>query len=339
MNKKNTNDEFNFFVSIIVPAYNVEKYISKCLSSILNQTFLNIEVIVVNDGSKDKTRQLLDEISNSDKRIKVIHQENAGVSAARNSGINISTGDYLVFVDGDDYIAEDYVEYMIGLVGETKSDFCLSESCFTISGEKQVEKENVRVLTPEDATALLLSPNVIVGCWNKIYKRDVIVNNNISFSTSLFYGEGLTFITTVSQISSSIGVGNRKVYYYRRNNNESATTRFDISKLLNGEKALNNIKENFLIDSNKINTMFNLHMCMFSLGAVVRIQTASSKKQYVNDYERWRSYIRQNTIKLLFKREVTLYRKLMLLGGCVSPWLMSKLDIWRRNSIFTNSVD
>jgi glycosyltransferase involved in cell wall biosynthesis len=338
MNEKSTSAEFDFRVSVIVPAYNVEKFILKCLTSILNQTYSNIEIIVINDGSTDKTRQLLDEIAGTDKRLKIIHQENAGVSVARNLGIKISTGDYIVFVDGDDYIAEDYVKYMVDLVTETKADFCFSKSCYTFIGEKQTKNENIQKISPEKATALLISPNVIVGCWNKIYKRDLIINNNITFSTNLFYGEGLTFITSVSQISNSIGVGNRKVYYYRRNNIDSATTKFDINKIYNGEKALNNIREKLTIRSKKISTMFDLHMCLFSLGAIVRIRTACLKKEYFMDYKRWKLYIRENSFKLLFERDISLYRKLMLIGGCISPWIMSRLDKWRRKRIFNNSV-
>ncbi|WP_051556447.1 glycosyltransferase family 2 protein [Alkalihalobacterium bogoriense] len=333
------NETLKSLVSIIVPAYNVEKYIEKCLSSILEQTYTNIEVIVVDDGSTDKTGQLIDNVSQQDNRVRIIHKENAGVSAARNSGIEISTGEYLVFVDGDDYIAPDYVEYMLSLIENTGSEFCLSKRCYTKSGEKQTESEYIEKLQPEDATALLLSPDVIVGCWNKIFKRSLIVNNNIWFSTVLFYGEGLTFITTVSQISNSVGVGNRKVYYYRRNNEASATTKFDINKLYNGEKALKNIKKQLIVNSPKVNTMLNLHLCLFSLGALVKIKSNHLEKEYLNDYKRWKSYIRHNSIKFAFNGEISIYRKLLLFGGCLSPWLMMKLDTTRRRHISANSVD
>ena len=326
-------------VSIIIPAYNVERYIEKCITSILEQTHTNIEVIVVDDGSTDKTGKLIDTISQHDKRVRVLHKENAGVSAARNSGIEMSTGEYVVFVDGDDYIAEDYVEYMLGLIKSTGSDFCLSKCCYTKSGERQTENECIEKLKPEAATALLLSPAVIVGCWNKIFKRSLIVDNNIWFSTTLFYGEGLTFIKTIAQIAKSVGVGNRKVYYYRRNNEASATTKFDINKLYNGEKALKNIGKKFIINSPKINTMLKLHMCLFYLGALVRMKANGVEKEYLKDYKRWKGYIRRNVWGLTFNRDVSIYRKLMLLGGCISPWIMMKLDNIRRSRISANSVN
>ncbi|MEN8078825.1 glycosyltransferase [Clostridioides difficile] len=336
----NFNDKNSkVLVSIIVPAYNVDKYIQKCIISILHQTYTNIEIIVVDDGSTDKTGEIIDNISKNDKRINILHKKNEGVSVARNSGIEISKGEYLVFVDGDDYIAPDYVEYMVNLIENTGSDFCLSKYCFTKNGEKQIEVENIEKLQPEDATALLLSPEVIVGCWNKIFKRSLIVDNNIYFSTTLFYGEGLTFITTISQLSNSVGVGNRKVYYYRRNNEDSATTKFNIEKIYNGEKALENIRKQLIINSTKINTMLDLHMLLFYLGAIVKIRMNHLEKENNYDYKRWISYLRHNTFKLLSKNEISLYRKFMLIGGCISPWIMMKLDLYRRKKISKNSVD
>lgn len=336
----NSNGENSrLLVSIIIPAYNVEKYIEKCIISILEQTYTNIEVIVVNDGSTDSTGNIVDNLSQHDSRVRVLHKKNAGVSAARNSGIKASAGEYVVFVDGDDYIARDYVEYMLSLVENTSSDFCLSKYCYTKSGEVQTENEYIEKLQPEDATALLLSPTIIVGCWNKIFKRSLIVDNNIWFSTTLFYGEGLTFITTLAQISNSIGVGNRKVYYYRRNNAASATTKFDINKIYNGEIALQNIGKQLVIDSPKINIMLKLHICLFSLGALVKIKAHGLEKEYLKDYKRWKSYIRYNTLKFIFNKEISVYRKCMLLGGCLSPWIMMKLDTIRRKYISDNSVE
>ena len=334
---ENPNEES--LISIIIPAYNVEKYIDKCLSSILDQTYTNIEVIIINDGSTDKTAQIINSISKKDDRVRILHKENAGVSAARNRGIEISTGDYLVFVDGDDYLAKDYAEYMLSLVQKTSSDICLSKCCYTVNGEKQTEVETIEPLKPEEATALLLSPEVIVGCWNKIYKRSFIMDNKLRFSTTLFYGEGLSFITTASQLSNSVGVGNRKVYYYRRNNEASATTRFNLEKIYNGEKALETIRKQLTIKNKKINTMITLHFSLFYLGAIVKIKANYLEKKNKHDYIRWKSYLRRNTLQLLIKKEVSFYRKIMLVGGCLSPWTMMRLDTSRRRHISKNSVE
>ena len=102
----------NDLITIVVPIYNVEPYLKKSVSSIINQTYKNLEIILVNDGSTDNCAKICDEYSKIDSRIKVIHKENGGLSDARNAGINIATGKYISFVDADDYITNDYIEYM-----------------------------------------------------------------------------------------------------------------------------------------------------------------------------------------------------------------------------------
>lgn len=325
-------------VSIIVPAYNVEKYIEKCIRSIQAQSYNNIEIIVVNDGSTDSTGSLLKSISEHDNRILVIDTNNSGVSAARNKGLNFCNGEYIVFVDGDDYLASDYVEYMLSLVYKTGADFCLSKNCFTKRNEKQETENKVEILNGIEATALLLSPRVIVGCWNKIFSRSFIEKNKLRFSTTLFYGEGLSFITTAAQLANCVGVGNRKVYYYRRNNETSATTKFDINKLVNGEKALETIKNSMILKDDRVDTMFNLHLALFCLGALTKIKINKKEKEHKKEYLHWEHTLRVYTKKILFKKDVSSYRKIMLLGGCISPWLLMKLDQIRRNKIAENSV-
>ncbi|MCC4831105.1 glycosyltransferase family 2 protein [Shewanella sp. 10N.7] len=334
-----STDFSNVLVSIIVPAFNVEKFISKCIESLLCQDYNNIEVIVVNDGSTDKTPDLLSKLCKANSIVRVIHTENQGVSSARNIGIKESKGVYLVFVDGDDYLETDFVSYMLNLVESTGCDFCLSTECYTNKYEKQSVSSSIKTLNSDDSTALLLSPDVVVGCWNKIFKRSFLVSNGISFSTSLFYGEGLTFITQVSQLSISVGVGNRKVYNYRRNNEESATTEFNIEKVYNGEIALLAIKDSIKNESKKIDLMFNYHLSLYRLGALVRIKSSQKGDIYSEDYKRWLDYIRKSTISNLFYWEVSAYRKLLMTSGCISPSLLSSLDKVRRRRIMKNSVN
>lgn len=325
-------------VSIIVPAYNVGKYIEECILSIVRQTYDNIEIIVVDDGSPDDTPQIIDRLATTDKRIIPIHQKNAGVSSARNAGIDKSKGSYLIFVDGDDYIAPDFVEYMLNLVQETGSELCLSLNFFTKKGEKQVKKETVRTLDATTATALLLSPRIIVGSVNKIYKRSVLDEYNLRFKSHLFYGEGLYFYTAFSQLCTKIGVGNRKVYYYRLNNYESATRKFNIKSLINGNLSIEEIRKDLRLHDPSIDLMLDLHQCLFSMGAVVRIKASGTVDAYKEEYQKFRTYLHKNTPKFLFKQDVPLYRKGLLVGACIFPSLMAKLDIIRRKRIAKKSV-
>lgn len=323
-------------ISIIVPAYNVEKYIQKCITSILEQTYSNIEVIVINDGSTDKTPELL--ASFDDKRLKLINQTNSGVSASRNRGIEIAQGDYLVFVDGDDYLCGDYVDYFVKLALKYDSDFVFSTKCITTKNWKEKKVFDFQI-SNEKATALLLNPDVIVGCWNKIYKTSFLKDNNIFFSTDLFYGEGLRLITTASQLAKNIVVTNAKKYFYRRNNAFSATTKFNINKYYNGEKSLFLIRDTLILKSSVVLKQWLLHLCFFYLGGVTALAEMHLIHEYKTEYKRWISFIRRRLFTILFSRSVSLYRKGVITAGALFPRLVSKANIKRKKKIAISSIE
>jgi len=123
-------------VSVIVPIYNVEKYIGKCVDSIRNQDYPNIEIILVDDGSPDKSPQIIDEMASNDDRIKVIHEKNGGVSSARNRGIAAATGEYIMFVDGDDWVDDDYVSYFVDLIEKHGCDIGMDKNNYMVENTK-----------------------------------------------------------------------------------------------------------------------------------------------------------------------------------------------------------
>lgn len=325
-------------ISIIIPCYNVERYIEQCVRSIMGQSYKNLEIIAVDDGSPDNSPQILDKLANADCRIKVLHKQNEGVSAARNSGLDVATGDYVVFVDGDDYLAPDYVDYMFKLACRYDSDFVMSQNCYTQKNEPQYFEDRIKKMSPSEATALLISPRVIVGCWNKMFKREFINKFTLSFSTTLFYGEGLTFITKASQLANSVTVGNRKVYYYRRNNETSATSKFNIQKYYNGEKALDNIHKELIVKDANVELMMALHKSMFCLGALSQAYAHNLQKDYKTDCKHWRAIIKKNLRVLCLSNKVSLYRKGLLMLGFLFPELISKMDMCRRAKIASKSV-
>lgn len=335
INKQNNNP----LVSIIVPVYNVNSYIEKCISSILVQSHENIELIVVNDGSTDDSKNIINRRIKGDKRAKLIDVKNSGVSVARNIGIKESNGDYIIFVDGDDYISVDYVDYMLGLLAETEAQFAFSTSCFLDKNEKQIELDHIKEVSSEEATILLLSPNITVGCWNKIYSRDLLVNNNIFFAENLFYGEGLKFIIEVSQSTNKAVIGNKKVYHYRKNNTSSATSEFDISKVRNGEKSLILIGDSLTNQSSRVLSMFKYHLCLYRLGAVVKLRLNGVHKLYNKEYQHWLSFVRSNCFYFLTSTDLNVYRKSLLIFGSISPYFISKLEVLRQKRIVKNSVD
>lgn len=326
----------NLIVSIIVPVYNVEKYIGKCMESLINQTYKNIEILIINDGSPDNSIDVVKTFK--DERIKIINQKNKGVSAARNNGLKHAHGKYIIFVDSDDYLSNDFVEYMLSLVKKNNSDFAFSTNNYKNNKETQVSIIKEETISSNNAVADLLSPDITVGCWNKIYNHNFLKDNNLLFSTDLFYGEGLQFIIECSKCAKRVSKTNKKIYYYRKNNDSSATTRFNIEKLYNGEKSLLLLKNKIDLKNERVKSMFILHLSTFYLGAIVKLIKNKKKKEYIEKYNYWRKQIQKNLGIILKSKYISLYRKLMLLCGCYFPIVVANLEIIRTKKIIKNSV-
>lgn len=162
-------------ITVIVPVYKVEKYLRRCVDSILAQTYTNLEIILVDDGSPDNCGKICDEYAAKDSRIKVIHQENGGLSAARNAGLDIATGDYIGFVDSDDYIAPDMYEKLYAALKESDADISICNfQKVDENGKKLKTKEKIEsgVLTNMQALTELQGKSGLcfIVAWNKLYK-------------------------------------------------------------------------------------------------------------------------------------------------------------------------
>ena len=170
-------------ISAIVPVYNVEKYLYRCVDSILKQTYENFELILIDDGSPDNCSQMCDELSEKDSRIKVIHQENQGLSAARNSGIKIAKGNYLTFIDSDDWISNTMFEDLINLIKEKNADISICN--FIVTDGNAIYKKNTKaeeklLYSKDEFMKIILRVNsnrCIHYAWGKLYKKDVIEKN------------------------------------------------------------------------------------------------------------------------------------------------------------------
>ena len=136
-------------ITIVVPVYKVEKYIDRCVTSILNQTYKNLQIILVDDGSPDNCGKICDEYAKKDNRIEVIHKENGGLSDARNAGINIAKGKYIAFVDSDDYVSNDYIEYMYKILKKENAKISICE--LQIVWKNTKIEENIKIDENTDA--------------------------------------------------------------------------------------------------------------------------------------------------------------------------------------------
>ncbi len=166
-------------ISVLVPVYNSEKYLTRCIESILNQTYKNIELIIVNDGSNDKSYEIIEEYKKRDNRIKALHTENKGVSYARNLGLDSASGDFLAFVDSDDYIDEDYLETLYKYLKNENADISMCNCKFieenlNKSYTKTFGINNILVMNNEEAVENLFYYNYMRHSpWGKLYKKDI----------------------------------------------------------------------------------------------------------------------------------------------------------------------
>ena len=164
-------------VSVIVPIYNAEKYLSDCIDSIIAQTHKNLEIILVDDGSPDNCPAICDEYAKKDDRIKVIHKQNGGVSSARNTGLDIMTGDYVVFIDSDDIVNVHYIEYLLDICIANDADisYC-GYSTFKESNNVNInsipnDDKNILVFENSEGLKNYFSGWIYPMMWNKLYKR------------------------------------------------------------------------------------------------------------------------------------------------------------------------
>lgn len=218
-------------LSIVVPVYNVEKYIGKCLYSIIKQSYRNIEVIVIDDGSTDGSGAICDEIAAEDNRIKVVHTSNKGVSAARNLGISLVNGQYLAFVDADDYIEENMYQVLLDDIQRYEADISMC-NVYHRRNRKHVfqnEDENIKIYTGIEMLEHFYGNDYVLAVvvWNKVYKRELF--QDISFP------EGLTredefVMHKVIYYAKSISFRNEGLYHYLTHKG-SITRQKDLGRL------------------------------------------------------------------------------------------------------------
>lgn len=217
-------------VSVIVPIYKVEKYLHKCIESLINQTLKDIEIILVNDGSPDNCGQICDMYAESDQRIKVVHQVNSGANVARNNGLKVSTGTYIAFVDGDDYVAKDAYEKLYTVAKEYNLDLVNSNHYTDVNGDiKLIENsiEKNKVLNKNDILNLCKKANsemLIAYAWRNLIRRSLLEEKSIKYNEELSLGQETPFMLEVLFAATSMmSVDNAYYYYVFRNDSKQGS--------------------------------------------------------------------------------------------------------------------
>lgn len=200
-------------ISVIVPIYNAEANLKRCIDSVLSQTHNDFELILINDGSTDRSLEICENAALLDKRVKVISIENSGVSNARNLGLENSKGDYISFIDSDDYVTPDYLYYLYETLISTSSDIALGGTIDVKDGvERKTSEDNGEVFAIKARDFKWIGPLAHTVVWGALYRRKVI--EELKFDSSLFVGEDTYFFAKALKNASTVSYVKRCMYYY-----------------------------------------------------------------------------------------------------------------------------
>ena len=215
-------------VSIIIPVFNGEPFLDRCLSSVINQSYNNIEIIIINDGSTDNTQSICESYSKNDPRVIIINKKNEGVSTARNVGLDTAVGDYIYFVDADDYVLEDGIEKLVKKAIDNVADIIVAEYYVAYKGKKD-QVTTVRAKSLNNFSCSILSGENHSALWNKLFKNKVF--EGIRFPTDISYMEDKVLISQLLMSHKpKIDFLNSPVYVYWQNE-QSVTNSNDMRML------------------------------------------------------------------------------------------------------------
>lgn len=248
-------------ISVIIPVYNTEKYLERCINSVVNQNFRDVEIIIINDCSEDNSLKIIDKYKNKDKRVKIINKiKNEGLSSARNSGIEIAKGEYILHIDSDDWIEQGYLNDIYEVAQKNDADMVITDFYIDYDNgmikyckEQNIEKE--------------IGKNVLENCflgkgcicvWNKLMKRDLYIKNNIRHPINISQGEDLAVTPRLFYFSKTI-VKINKAYVHYIQNPKSISNTSNIKKILEVYKALNILENFFKKESNQYFQNFKLN--------------------------------------------------------------------------------
>lgn len=230
-------------ISVIIPVYDIESYLERCLESVRNQTYRNIQVIIVDDGSRDRTGEIADRFAKQDSRFSVIHKENAGVSAARKTGVEVAQGEYIGFVDGDDYIEPDMYQQLMSLAVEYEADIshCGYQMVFPDRVDMYHGTKQLKVQDTYTGVKDLLEGNLVEpGLWNKIYRRKLF--DQINYDENIVINEDLLLNYFLFHRSEKAVFIDVPYYHYMVRKNSASTSEWNEHKVMDPVRVLEKIR-------------------------------------------------------------------------------------------------
>lgn len=269
-------------ISVIVPIYNVEKYLDRCVDSIINQTYKNLEIILVDDGSPDNCPQMCDDYAKKDSRIKVVHKKNGGLSDARNAGMKVATGEYVSFIDSDDYVSLDFYETLFQTMIDNDSDIV---ECgvvkFYEDNNFDEYSDDLKVTNYDTLDGLegLINENPFKQhVWNKLYKTNIALD--ISYAVGKLNEDEFWTYQTFGKAKKVTRI-NKTMYYYFQRNGSIMGNGYNIRRLDALEGKMNRqayIEKNFptLATKAKVDLYGS---CMFAYQSVLKFMSGNDKKK------------------------------------------------------------
>lgn len=309
----------NPLISVIVPIYKVEQYLDKCITSIVNQTYKNLEIILVDDGSPDNCPTICDKWKELDNRIIVIHKENGGLSDARNAGLDICKGDYIAFVDSDDYIHLDMYNELITTMLKHNCDIVQCEH-INVYENQEVESHYSNYIykeynVEEALHSLILESPLRQVVWNKLYKRNIF--DNLRFEVGKL-NEDDFFTYQAFHICKKVGYINKVLYYYLIRNSSIMGTTFNIRRLDGLEARMNRysfLKENY-IHLASIDKKVLWFYILYVYQKVLKIENIEVRKKASLRIKNYFNLIKNDSIfikNMSFKTRIWIYLSLISL--------------------------
>lgn len=319
----------NSKVTVIMPIYNVEPYLSKCIESVINQTYKNFELFLVDDGSKDDSPEIVDKYASIDPRIIPVHQVNSGVDAARNVGLERGTGKYVAFIDSDDWYDKLYLEKLVKTAesGDSQLVVCNFEPV-GVDNPPKVKDIGTGVFNKEEAMTHLLGYNTFNGyVWNKLFFMDVIKEHNLRFQDGFWACDDVLYAGDYIFYCEKITVINDKLYYYRQNNAGANRVRYS-GKVAFDKKWMSSfiVTKHFkeLFNNKRVTKACDLHEVR-EASIVLRSMAAGGYRG--EEYHQLKDIVKQNAGAFYRSKEAGYTQKLSVFLTNLSPEL--ELKVWK----------
>ncbi len=284
-------------ISILIPIYNSEKYIEQCVNSIISQTYKNIEIICINDGSTDNTKEILENLQKKDKRIKIINKKNTGYGNSLNIAIQSAKGEYIAIIESDDHIKNTMLETLLKYIKEDETDIVKAN----FYKENNSIKKNSSKYFINKTTNINLFPNMLLiqpSIWSALYKKEFLIKNKIKFNeTKGASYQDLSFHFKTMFLAKKIFLLNEHLYYYRTNNSNSSINSKGKAFLVFDEiETINNFLKDKKINENTL-TIKNIFEYKVITWNFNRIQNKYNKKVFNKALEYFKKYNFQTLMK------------------------------------------